>query len=78
MTDTLSIVMAGLVPAIHAFDIHRKQGVDARDKRGHDESVIMKAGMTAFDMHPPALTLLAISLNYRCSEGCPVGLRKTL
>jgi len=23
MIDTLSIVMAGLVPAIHAFDIHK-------------------------------------------------------
>src|SRR4051812_18395659 len=28
-------VMAGLVPAIHAFP-YAKQGVDARDKRGHD------------------------------------------
>src|SRR2546423_14094394 len=27
--------MAGLVPAIHAFLV-AKQGVDARDKRGHD------------------------------------------
>ena len=27
--------MAGLVPAIHAF--LGRQGVDARDKRGHDE-----------------------------------------
>jgi hypothetical protein len=27
--------MAGLVPAIH--DLTRKQDVDARDKRGHDE-----------------------------------------
>jgi hypothetical protein len=32
-----SIVMAGLVPAIHAFASER-QDVDARDKRGHDES----------------------------------------
>ena len=28
--------MAGLVPAIHAF-LSGKQGVDARDKRGHDD-----------------------------------------
>jgi len=28
--------MAGLVPAIHVF--LRSQDVDARDKRGHDES----------------------------------------
>jgi hypothetical protein len=27
--------MAGLVPAIHVF-LSCKQGVDARDKRGHD------------------------------------------
>jgi hypothetical protein len=30
-------VMAGLVPAIHVF-ASEKQDVDARDKRGHDES----------------------------------------
>jgi hypothetical protein len=41
--------MAGLVPAIHAFDdIHlmifiRKQDVDARDKRGHDGSAFKSA-----------------------------------
>jgi hypothetical protein len=28
--------MAGLVPAIHVFT-KRKQDVDARDERGHDE-----------------------------------------
>jgi hypothetical protein len=30
--------MAGLVPAIHALlgNKHRKEGVDARDERGHD------------------------------------------
>ena len=28
--------MAGLVPAIHVSDMARVQGVDARDKRGHD------------------------------------------
>jgi hypothetical protein len=31
--------MAGLVPAIHVFSAHKKD-VDARDKRGHDESDI--------------------------------------
>jgi hypothetical protein len=31
--------MAGLVPAIHVFGIGKKEDVDARDKRGHDESV---------------------------------------
>jgi hypothetical protein len=32
-------VMAGLVPAIHVFLCRRgrKQDVDARDKRGHDD-----------------------------------------
>jgi hypothetical protein len=29
--------MAGLVPAIHVFDA--EEGVDARDKPGHDESL---------------------------------------
>jgi hypothetical protein len=28
--------MAGLVPAIHALLAELPQGVDARDKRGHD------------------------------------------
>jgi hypothetical protein len=32
-----SLVMAGLVPAIHALLAERKKtDVDARDKRGHD------------------------------------------
>jgi hypothetical protein len=30
--------MAGLVPAIHAFDLIWVQGVDARTTCGHDES----------------------------------------
>jgi hypothetical protein len=29
--------MAGLVPAIHVFDLAIKLDVDARAKRGHDE-----------------------------------------
>jgi len=29
--------MAGLVPAIHVFRAAGKEGVDARDKPGHDE-----------------------------------------
>ena len=46
MIDTLSLlVMAGLVPAIHVFVASTKQGVDARHKAGHDESVIVKLGM---------------------------------
>jgi hypothetical protein len=34
-----SSVMAGLVPAIHAFRTLRFQDVDTRDKPGHDERV---------------------------------------
>jgi len=30
--------MAGLVPAIHVFVVARPEDVDARDKRGHDDS----------------------------------------
>jgi hypothetical protein len=30
-------VMAGLVPAIHALLSERREDVDARDERGHDE-----------------------------------------
>src|SRR5258706_5771394 len=32
------LVMAGLVPAIHAFGLQMSQDVNARDKRGHDGS----------------------------------------
>jgi hypothetical protein len=34
-----STVMAGLVPAIRAFQALRVQDVDTRDKPGHDEHV---------------------------------------
>jgi hypothetical protein len=30
--------MRGLVPRIHTFDPRGFQGVDARDKHGHDDS----------------------------------------
>jgi uncharacterized membrane protein len=33
-----SVVMAGLVPAIHVLPTDRKKGVDARDKPGHDDA----------------------------------------
>jgi hypothetical protein len=33
--------MAGLVPAIHVFDLSGLLDVDARHKAGHDESRIM-------------------------------------
>ena len=35
-----STVMAGLVPAIHAFRALRLQDVDTRDKPGHDENIM--------------------------------------
>jgi hypothetical protein len=38
--------MAGLVPAIHDFLTTEKQDVDARDKRGHDESNNPRFGVT--------------------------------
>jgi hypothetical protein len=31
--------MAGLVPAIHVFGLLGIQDVDARDKRGHDNTI---------------------------------------
>jgi hypothetical protein len=34
--------MAGLVPAIHVFMTVAKQGVDARDKAGHDEHIVLQ------------------------------------
>jgi hypothetical protein len=33
------LVMAGLVPAIHAFDAVGSKDVDARHKAGHDDDV---------------------------------------
>jgi len=30
-------IRPGFVPAIHVFAASKKQDVDARDKRGHDE-----------------------------------------
>jgi hypothetical protein len=36
------IVVAGLVPAIHAF-FPKKKDVDGRDKRGHDVGRLCKA-----------------------------------
>jgi len=36
----IMLVMAGLVPAIHAMPAEQsKKDVDARDKRGHDDSI---------------------------------------
>jgi hypothetical protein len=44
--------MAGLVPAIHVFVLAEcPQDVDARDKRGHDESILH------YSLISPKLTL---------------------
>jgi hypothetical protein len=32
--------MSGLVPGIHVFDLGKQEGVDGRDKPGHDASMI--------------------------------------
>jgi hypothetical protein len=37
--------MAGLVPAIHAFDLAIKQDVDPRAKRGHDDSTFFHSAL---------------------------------
>jgi len=37
--------MAGLVPAIHVSSLARPKDVDARDKRGHDESRVLRIGI---------------------------------
>jgi hypothetical protein len=37
------LVVAGLDPAIHVFVLDvKKEDVDARDKRGHDEEIDMR------------------------------------
>jgi hypothetical protein len=40
MDHVRQFVMAGLVPAIHVFVLTPKEGVDARDKRGHDVEAV--------------------------------------
>ncbi len=42
MLNHFSGVMAGLVPAIHVLPAERREkGVDARDKRGHDDRSLL-------------------------------------
>jgi len=36
--------MAGLVPAIHVFGVAPLQDVDARDKHGHGDAVVVGQG----------------------------------
>ena len=51
------IVTAGLVPAIDVFICARRQGVDARDKPGHDADRYYSAALTrasgSASMNPP-------------------------
>ena len=42
-----SVVMAGLVPAIHVFLVHGTKDVDARVKPGHDEKQVISARASA-------------------------------
>jgi hypothetical protein len=49
MIEGIKCVMAGLVPAIHAGAVaanfpgsHKRRGVDARHKAGHDEAASIK------------------------------------
>ena len=50
--------MAGLVPAIHVLLLAHKEDVDARDKRGHDESRVFElqsvGDLIHFDADSPA------------------------
>jgi hypothetical protein len=52
--ESRTIVMAGLVPAIHVFGPRRKKDVDARDKPGHDgRKITHRPGMTAIASSAP-------------------------
>jgi len=46
--------MAGLVPAIHVLLARGFQDVDARDKRGHDESKFVAVGIMNSGFRPSA------------------------
>ncbi|NEW88423.1 ABC transporter [Rhodopseudomonas sp. WA056] len=45
MRTTFQRVMAGLVPAIHVFLPDAPEGVDARDKPGHNGGCYLVAGL---------------------------------
>ena len=57
MSEVIDIVMAGLVPAIHALLAQLpKINVDARDRRGHGEAPIILAWyITATRMENPGI-----------------------
>ena len=48
--------MAGLVPAIHVLLTVIKKDVDARDKRGHDESIVAMLHLILITVKPCALS----------------------
>jgi hypothetical protein len=54
----MTFVMAGLVPAIHVFR-HGDQDVDARDKRGHDDSTESHPAEMATLQFVSILTIIA-------------------
>jgi hypothetical protein len=63
-----SAVMAGLVPAIHVFGPASLEDVDARDKRGHDNSYA-----NAPSRHQPAAKALEGSARHgraKCTHRC--------
>ena len=68
--------MAGLVPAIHYLMPHESQRVDARDKRGHDESKPTAVGISRLAMlvHRNVMTAACT----RGTSPCGVAFRKGL
>ena len=69
----LSIVMAGLVPAIHAFLSCGTKDVDARDKRGHDDVGNLDAQIAPNPQcgHYPALSRTPARKNFCGSTASP-------
>jgi len=56
------VVMAGFIPAIHAFAGRQKQDVDARDKPGHGELRVLRRPRSALARLLMSLPAAAISL----------------
>jgi hypothetical protein len=65
---TLSAVMAGLVrlvPTIHVFDPTYGKDVDARDKRGHDESKAAQLGISRPGLSLGPLFEISMGVDWR-------------
>jgi len=59
MESSLQFVMAGLIPAIHAFTLAPKQDVDHRDKPGDDNCKRWRSYPIQFSYsHAPSPLLL--------------------